>query len=129
LSKRQFPFDDFEAVIRIFSAVEGGRSTPLFNGIRCDFEYAEDPIHDTLYMIHPDFIDEKGNSRRNSFPLPIGENLPARMMIVSDELREQVHRKRIVPGVRFYCREGPRRIAEGVVTRITGLFEPRPNRD
>ncbi len=125
MSKRQFPFDDFEAVIRIFSPAEGGRTTPLFNGIRCDFEYAEDPPHDTLYMICPDFMDENGDSRSNNFALPIGENLPARMMILSDELREQVHRERIAPGVRFYCREGPKRIAEGVVTRITGLFEPR----
>ena len=47
------------------------------------------------------------------------------MRIVVDEMREQLHRARIAPGVRFFCHEGSKRVAEGVVTRITVLFQKR----
>jgi hypothetical protein len=57
--------------------------------------------------------------------LPVGVELSARMYVVADEMRAEMHRGRIAPGVRFYCHEGGRRMAEGVVTRITGLFTPR----
>lgn len=77
-------------------------------------------------MVWPDFVDADGKSRSDQAPLPVGETLAARMMIVVDEMREQVHRARIAPGVRFYCHEGGKRVAEGVVTRVTGLFVPRP---
>jgi hypothetical protein len=125
LRSRLYSTDDFEAAIRIFSDAEGGRCSPISNGIRWDFEYVEQQPPDSLYMIWPDFVDEKGESRSEKSPLPIGEELPARMLVVVDEMRERVHRDRIAPGVRFYCREGMKRVAEGVVTRITGLFEPR----
>jgi hypothetical protein len=117
--------DDFEAVIRIYSAAEGGRSSPAFNSIRWDFAYADQQHDDALCMIWPDFLDAEGNSRLTDLPLPTGEELPARMVIVVDEMRERVHRSRIAPGVRFFCHEGRQRVAEGVVTRITGLFKPR----
>ena len=122
---RLYPTDDFEARIRIFSSAEGGRRYPAVNGIRWDFAYAEPQPGDALYMIWPDFLDEACHSRSDADLLPVGEELPARMMIVVDAMREQVHRSRIAPGVRFFCHEGGKRVAEGVVTRVTGLFEPR----
>jgi hypothetical protein len=126
LPERLYPTDDFEADIRIYSAAEGGRRSPAFNGIRWDLAYANQQPGDTLYMIWPDFLDAEGNSRSDEAPLPVGETLPARMLVVVDEMREQVHRSRVAPGVRFYCHEGVKRVADGVVTRVTGLFEPRP---
>ncbi len=125
MSEHLYATDDFEARIRIFSSAEGGRSSPVINGIKWDFAYAEQQPPDTLYMIWPDFLDDAGNSRSDADPLPVGEELLARMMIVVDEMREQVHRARIAPGVRFFCHEGGKRVAEGVVTRVTGLFAPR----
>lgn len=124
MNSRLLPHDDFEAMIRIYSAAEGGRSTPPHNGVRWDFTYADDPDR-TYYMIWPDFLDSHGDSLTSKAPLPVGVELHARMMIVMDERREEIHRARIAFGVRFYCHEGPRRVAEGIVTRITGLFRAR----
>jgi translation elongation factor EF-Tu-like GTPase len=88
--------DDFEAIIRIFSADEGGRMTPPFNGIRWDFAYAEDDVPTTgLHMIWPDFIDEAGDSLPTDQALPIGVALQARMTVVVDDMRSELHRERI----------------------------------
>ena len=118
--------DDFDAVIRIYTTAEGGRQSPTFNGIRWDFAYAADPPAKDLFMIHPDFYDEHGDSLPTDRPLPLSVVLPARMFVLSDEMREQVHRLRIREGIRFYCHEGSKRVAEGRVTRVTGLFVERP---
>ena len=119
--------DDFEAVIRIFSETEGGRHTPPFNGFRWDFAYASDGVVDQIYMIWPDFFPLSGDSLPTDTPLPIGVDLSARMTIVVAEMREQLHRARIEPGVEFYCHEGSKRVAIGRVTRITGLHDVRGN--
>lgn len=117
--------DDFEATIRILTEAEGGRMNPPFNGIRWDFAYASDKPAENLYMIHPDFYSQSGDSLPTDAPLPLGVDLPARMTIVVDEMREQVHRARIEPGVEFYCHEGSKRVAVGRITRITGLHNSR----
>jgi translation elongation factor EF-Tu-like GTPase len=117
--------DDFEAVIRIFSETVGGRKTPPFNGIRWDFSYASDPPSNQLYMIWPDFFSSSGDSLPTNAQLSIGIELPARMTVVVDEMREQIHRVRIAPGVEFYCHEGSKRVALGRVTRLTGLPDVR----
>ena len=121
--------DDFEATIRIYSVAEGGRRTPVYNGIRWDFAYAEENPPDTLYMIWPDFFAAGGRNLPTDQPLPVSVELSTRMGVVMDEMRAGLHRDRIAPGVRFFCHEGGRRVAEGVVTRITGLFSPRPSQD
>lgn len=117
--------DDFEATLRILTGSEGGRRTSPFNGIRWDFSYAEDDSPAPLYMIWPDFLDADGESLPADAPLPLGVELVARMTIVADDMREQVHRARIRPGVAFYCHEGPKRVAVGRVTRVTGLHAAR----
>lgn len=123
---RLYPIaDDFEATIRILTESEGGRKTSPFNGIRWDFSYASDNSSDQLYMIWPDFYDANEDSLPADLPLPLGPELPARMTVVVDEMREQTHRGRIKPGVEFYCHEGPHRVAVGCVTRITGLHNAR----
>lgn len=120
---RLYPSDDFEALIRIYRPEEGGRRTLAANGIRWDFAYADDSPTENLYGIYPDFFSEDGSSFPKSKVLPIGMELAARMFILVKEQRD-FHSKRIAPGVRFYCHEGPKRVAEGVVTRITGLPSP-----
>jgi translation elongation factor EF-Tu-like GTPase len=116
--------DDFEATIRIFTEAEGGRITPPFNGIRWDFSYAADDVAAPLHMIWPDFFSASGNSLPTDQPLPLSLELSARMTVVSDEMREH-HRGRIKPGVEFYCHEGPKRVAIGRVTKVTGLHAER----
>jgi translation elongation factor EF-Tu-like GTPase len=118
--------DDFEAEIRIFREDEGGRISAPFNGIRWDFAYDGDDITKSgIFMIWPDFFDAEGNSLSTYQSLAVDESLLARMTIVADEMRENIHRKRIHKGVRFYCHEGGKRVAEGIVTKITGLFNDR----
>jgi hypothetical protein len=117
--------DDFEATIRILTEDEGGRKFAPFNGIRWDFSYAVDNATDQLYMIWPDLFSPSGDSLPKDQQLPLSAELSARMTIVSDKMREQVHRARIKPGVEFYCHEGSRRVAVGRITRITGLHIDR----
>ena len=107
--------DDFEAMIRIFREDEGGRKSPPFNGIRWDLNYAEELPSVGLYMIWPDFLNDDGVSLPQTKSLPVDRLLRARMHIVIAEMRSQVHRSRIKVGTRFYCCEGPRRVAEGEV--------------
>lgn len=116
--------DDFEAIIRIFPPSERGRLTPAFNGIRWDFAYADDPLAH-LSAIWPDFHDQSGESFGPDCPLPADVFLNARMTIVSEELRSTHHRSRIRPGMKFFCHEGTKRVAEGRVLQITGLLLPR----
>lgn len=117
--------DDFEALIRIYTTAEGGRLTAPFNRIRWDFAYAENQSPNQLYMIHPDFHDACGDPLPTDVQLPLGIEIPARMYILVDEMRLKVHCARIKTGVRFYCHEGSRRVAEGRVTAVTGLYSER----
>lgn len=113
---------DFEAMIRILPYEEGGRASAACNGIRWDFNYAMEPPQAGLYMIYPDFLGEDGQSVRQGQPLPVNVPLRARMRILRIEMRA-FHHTRISPGVRFYCCEGAQRVAEGAVTRVTGLLD------
>lgn len=116
---------DFEAVVRILPPEQGGRQTPPFNSIRWDFCYAEDDPENGIWMIWPDFVDERGNSLPEDRPLPVDVEIRAQFRIVDDKLREKFHRPRLREGTRFYCHEGPKRVAEGRVTQIMGLGDTR----
>jgi hypothetical protein len=100
-------------------------STPAYNGLPRDFEYALLGTSDALYMIWPLFVDPLGLLLPSDDPLPIDSEIPARMFIVAGAAGNQTllafHRQRIREGIRFYCREGSRRVAEGRVTQVTGL--------
>ena len=120
--------DDFEATIRIFREEEGGRREPPHNGMRWDLCYAGDDLKESLWMVWPDFLDQSGESRSGEEALPVGVPLPAKMFVARDVMRAEVHRKKAKIGVRFYCHEGPKRVAEGVITKITHLFDERKKR-
>src|SRR5262249_3654088 len=77
---------------------EGGRRTPPYNGIRWDFAYADDAPAEWLFMIWPDFFGADGHSLLTDQPLPVGVELSARMYVVADEMRAEMHRGRITPG-------------------------------
>ena len=51
--------------------------------------------------------------------------MPARIVVILDEMRAKVHHSRIHEGTRFRCCEGRMRVAEGRVTKVTGLFDER----
>ena len=91
----------------------------MFNGIRCDFCYAEDDPQNGIWMIYPDFHDANGESIPENQQLPVDISILARMFVLSDQLRKEVHRPKVKVGGRFYCHEGQRRIAEGIITSIT----------
>ena len=112
--------EDFQARIRFFPLNEGGRRS-YANGTRFDFKYADD--EKTYYMIHPDFFDPSGNSLSTEEMLPLGIWLDARMYIVVPEMKEKAHRAKIREGIEFFCMDGPRRVAKGVVSKIVGLYE------
>lgn len=116
--------DDFEARIRILSPNEGGRSTPAYNGIRWDFHYAQGEYAQglLLFMLRPDFYDPASGASFRDIPLRVDEWLFARMYSVNSKIRSHIHQKMVRPGTAFYCCEGPMIVAEGTVTRITGLF-------
>ena len=124
MKKRLYPRDDFEATVVIYSEAEGGRRTPVRNGIRWDLAYADDDPADTNYMIWPDFFSYLDGSPLPADSLPIGVPLVGRFVILNDDIRRDVHQARISVGTRFYCRTGSRRVAAGTVTRVTGLHDP-----
>lgn len=121
---RLFPYDDFEAQITLRSIEQGGRRSPVFNGIRWDIAY--DDLPGELWMVWPEFMTVDGQSWPRDRVLPVGVPLAARMLVVRDELRASFHRQRIRVGVQFGFYDGPHRQADAVVTRITGLNTPRP---
>ena len=71
-------------------------------------------------------MDEHGDSLPEDKIVAVGVEMPVRMFILRDEMREHAHRARLREGVKFFCHEGGKRVAEGRVTRITGLFTERP---
>ncbi|RSK34499.1 hypothetical protein [Hymenobacter metallilatus] len=120
----EFPVD-FEARVRILRADEGGRQQPPYNGIRWDFSYATATPRQFHMMLYPDFFDPiTGNSWRE-LPVPVDEWLHVRVSVMLEH-RRAFHQTRIRAGTSFYYCEGNRIVAEGTVTHIIGLFEPRP---
>ena len=110
--------EDFEVRYRFFTPEEGGRfSGPPWQHFRGDWAYADDT--DSLYAIHPEFLSIDGEV------LPEGEPVPwegrASMWILIPERRAEIHRGKIQIGVRGYFMEGPKKVAEAIVTQIIGL--------
>ncbi len=108
--------DDFEAEIRILSEREGGRRHPPSNGIRWDLRYFHQ--EDGASAVWPEFVDESGDMIPEG--VPVTGRVKARMYVIHDEMRE-FHRQQARPGVGFFCVEGAKVCAAGIITRITGL--------
>ena len=112
--------EDFLANIRILPPGEGGRRSPPHNGIRWDLRYGDGPAGSGVFAIWPLFMAADGSTIIG--PLETGITLNARMFILFPEMRDY-HRRRLTVGTRFFCMEGNKSCAEGVVTEITGLLQ------
>jgi len=110
---------DFEVPYKLYTADEGGRKTPAYQGIRWDFMY--DDHREILYIIHPEILNVATNESFAS-ETPIPEFGKATMWIVSPQF-QLLHRQRIKMGTRGFFMEGPHKMAVCEVTRIIGLFE------
>ena len=112
----------FRVSYRLFSAEEGGRKTPHYQGIRWDFAYEDKSIArpNQVFMIWPEFISATGEM------LPEGEPMPkqglANMFIVNPAFRE-FHGQHIRLGVRGYFREGGTEIALCEVVEVLALHK------
>ena len=110
----------FEADITVLPLGPETRATHPFNGIRWDFCLVED-LDDRgwateVSMIWPEFVDDSGASIPTG--VPIEGRLHALMHIVVPEMVDK-HLQRLKVGSRFVCTEGPRPVAEGVVTSLS----------
>jgi hypothetical protein len=111
---------DFRVKYRFRSYEEGGRRVLPYQGLRCDFSYADEP-HTTMYMIFPEFEDEIGQViLDDKFNVPVEGT--ALMWIVVPE-RRYIHKQKIVIGTKCYFREGPKMTADCEVVEILGLFD------
>lgn len=108
---------DFRVTYRLFTAEEGGRKTPPFQGIRWDFRYEDKAIHTGTWMIWPEFLGLDGAVLP---PGPIPEFGQANMFCFNPDARE-FHRQHIRLGVRGYFMEGPRRVGVCEVLEVLGL--------
>jgi hypothetical protein len=110
---------DFEVRYHFYSAEEGGRQSAPRQHIRWDFLYhGDDPQHDGIYAIYPEFLDPTGSPLSDG---PVPYDGVAHMFVLNPEMREQVHRQRIAVGVKGYFVEGAKRVAECEVTKLIGL--------
>ena len=111
---------DFRVRYRFLLPEEGGRQSIPFQDYRSDFSYdGGDPAVDGILMIHPEFESADGSIFPQDIQVP--REGTARMWILLQEMREDVHRKRIRVGVRGYFMEGSHRVAEAEVIEVLGL--------
>lgn len=112
---------DFVVRYRLYSLSEGGRKI-TFQHLRCDFMYeGDDPFKDSIYMIHPQFLDEEGNALSVERAVPLEGK--ASMWILDPEMRATIHRKRAKIDTKGYFMEGSRKVGEVIIEEIIGLHE------
>lgn len=108
---------DFLASIDIYPCGPETRSVPPFNGIRWNFIFAQSLANDGLsdamrQMIFPEFVDNNGDQIADKIPL-IGK-YDAKMYIIAISNDAPA----ITVGTKFYCAEGSRIVAEGIVMSL-----------
>jgi hypothetical protein len=90
---------------------------------RPDWVYPDDPPKQ-CWMIWPSFEDGAGRSLKRGTRVS-GQGF-ASMTIVDPQMRAEVHRGRIVVGLRGFMVEGSRRVAEAEVVEILALMTNPP---
>jgi hypothetical protein len=109
---------DFKVHYKFRSFEEGGRKNLPFQGIHSDFTY-EDDDDERQYIIHPEFLDAKGNLiLDNTQPVPAEGT--ALMWIILPEKRK-IHKNKLKVGTRGFFREGSLYTADCEVIEIIGL--------
>jgi len=111
---------DFIVQYCFFSEEEGGRKTgnPV-QGYRSDFMYSGDEDKKQLWMIWPEFLDEKNNVILDK-SVRVSNSGKAKMWIIN-EANHELHKSRIKIGLKGYFMEGPRKVAECEVIQIVNL--------
>jgi len=95
-------------------------AVPIKAGWREGITYPDDLAHS--YLVFPvEFFDEAGHPYAHGAELP--DTFFVNMVSLDHEFRTTIHRNKIKLGTTFLMREGRRVRADGVVTKITGLFE------
>ena len=101
---------DFRVKYRIYSHEEGGRRTPVYQGIRWDFWYESDKhTSKSIYIIWPEFEDENKDIFLLNEPVPTEGT--AQMWIISKDMIDY-HIQRVEVGAKGYFHEGARRVGE-----------------
>ena len=115
-------FPDFQVSYRLFSAEEGGRKTPHFQGIRWDFSYEDETVGKLkqVFLIWPEFVSDSGEMLPEDEPMP--KQGLADMFIVNPAFRT-FHSQHIKVGVRGYFREGSHKIGLCEVIKILALHQ------
>ena len=108
---------DFEGLVRILEPKEGGRTAPVFNGLRWDLRYWHQ-AEASNWQVWPEFMDDSDDAIPPD--RPIAGLVRARFHVIAPELRA-FHSQQARTGVGFFCVEGARVYAAGIITRITGL--------
>jgi hypothetical protein len=112
--------NQFLAEITIFPLGPDTRQANAFNGIRWAFSYANDDDANgrepETSDVWPEFLDQAGNALPSDVPLQ--GTIPARMHIVFPNM-VGVHFNRLRVGTRFFCMEGSRKVASGIVTSLS----------
>ena len=112
---------DFIVDYRILTEAEGGRRTPVYQGIRWDLWYKVPELTGNhLWMVWPEFLDEAGSViiQRDT---PVAVTGRAALWIVSESMRP-FHQQRIDVGMLGFAREGARNVATYQVTELVGLM-------
>lgn len=117
----------FQARITIYPLGPETRKTHPFNGIRWAFAYADDfnsdDLPNSVSDVWPEFIDDAGSAIPDE--IPIQGTLAANMYTMVSGMIP-LHTERIEVGTKFYCMEGKRKCAEGVVTMSAENFPQEP---
>ena len=108
------PSPDFRGRVSFISEKDGGRKTLVRQGYRPDLAYKN--FVEGLFMIWPLFLDASFHELPEHSEVPNASH--ADFTILSDELRNEVHRQNIRIGTEFWVCEGTRKVGEVVVTEI-----------
>lgn len=114
-------YSHFIGSLRFLSEEEGGRINPPFQGYFPQFKY-KNQVELNDWLVKPWFFDQSGQYYERGDRVPLEVN--ASFYILDPELRVSVHQKICQVGVEFVLREVSRITAHGVVTKVTGLFDP-----
>lgn len=96
---------DFQVTYQLFTAEEGVRRTPAYQGIRWDIRYDE-ATRPQNWMVYPEFIDPDGFAIPNGPFAPVGRA----NMFALNPYWLSTHRQLVNIGTRGYFMEGSTRV-------------------
>jgi translation elongation factor EF-Tu-like GTPase len=100
-------FHEIEAEVRYLTTEEGGRRTGVYSGYRGQFFYEGDDYDGFQYF--PDLP--------NGAMVELGRSVRT-LIRFRQEMWKDVHSKKIIVGMPFQIREGPRTVGRGIVMKV-----------